>query len=152
MGSILRAFLSTRQREVLPQSRIDRKTPCPILRHPICHRAPTGERRKTLTTPNVLTEVSNLLPQGGLTEGVKRSLLHRFAEAVRFLEERDAPSRALSVHAQFAAFGLTDIAILEAALAQNCLIVTTDARFAAHLDRNKIDVVSFRLLRELNSD
>ena len=34
MGSILRAFLSTGQRELLPQSGIDRKTPYPILRIP----------------------------------------------------------------------------------------------------------------------
>src|SRR5208282_208470 len=33
-GSILRAFLSTEQRELLPQSGIDRKTPHPILRIP----------------------------------------------------------------------------------------------------------------------
>jgi len=33
-GSILRAFLSTGQRELLPQSGIDRKTPHPILRIP----------------------------------------------------------------------------------------------------------------------
>jgi hypothetical protein len=97
----------------------------------------------TLSTPSVLTEVSNLLPQGGLPEGMKRSLLGRFAEVVRFLEERYMPSGELSTHDQFVVFGLTDIAVLEAAVARNCLIVTADARFASFLYANGIDAVSF---------
>ena len=52
MGSILRAFLSTRQREVLPQSRIDRKTPCPILRirSVIAHQLASARRRSESST------------------------------------------------------------------------------------------------------
>ena len=47
-GSILRAFLSTGQRELLPQSGIDRKTPHPILRIPpvIAHELASAEEEK----------------------------------------------------------------------------------------------------------
>ena len=46
-GSILRAFLSTGQRELLPQSGIDRKTPHPILRIPpvIAHQLASARKK-----------------------------------------------------------------------------------------------------------
>jgi len=79
-------------------------------------------------------------------------MLNRFAEVVRFLKERYVASRELSFREQFDVFGLTDIAVLEAALAQKCLIVTADLQLETYLAHNKVDVLGFRLLRNLNPE
>lgn len=101
-----------------------------------------------LTTPHVLTEVSNLL---GQTPGVLRYVVYEsFSALIDGLEELHIPGPELADHAQLAVFGLTDLAILQTAASRRCLVITDDAALADFLGRSGVDAIPFSQIRTLD--
>src|SRR5207249_12261903 len=64
---------------------------------------------RVVTTPNILTEVSNLLRQ--LPEGTREESSSVFSKAVDKINEEYTSSRDLAVQNHFPKFGLTDSSI-----------------------------------------
>jgi len=96
-----------------------------------------------ITTPHILTEVSNLLSQ---SEGpLKRSYFRAFAEVIGVFDEVHVAARRIALRDHFADFGLTDLGILEAA-DPTCLVITADSRLASYLGRENTQVVDFKQL------
>ena len=100
------------------------------------------------TTPNILTEVSNLLGGLGRDElpsyrGALRQLV------VRVLDERYLPSDGLTRDRYFLRLGLTDTAIVHAAR-QGFRVLTDDAGLANALYEEGWDVINFNHLRGLD--
>jgi hypothetical protein len=106
-----------------------------------------GSFSPLVTTPHILTEVSN--PLGRSSQPLTSALFEGFAELIRLLVEHHVPSRELAGHEHLAVFGLTDLGILEIATSQKCLIITADSPLADYLMRTKIDVVPYDWIRKL---
>lgn len=98
--------------------------------------------RETITTPHILTELSNLAALKG-TELDRIRLLIK-AE-VGTMSEKHAVSRTIVAHDGFLRFGLTDAAI--AMLCPKALVLTDDLQLAVFLEQQKIDVINFNHLR-----
>ena len=98
-----------------------------------------------VVTPNILTEVSNLL---GYTEDLaKARLLLGLASLTTVVEERYLPSSEVSQAAEFSRLGLADSSNL--LLAQEDLIVLTDdLPLSLALQRRGVEVINFNHLRE----
>jgi hypothetical protein len=107
------------------------------------------ERSKEIvTTPRVLTEVSNLL--GQLPSTLQYSFYQRFSRGLKSLQERYAASGELADEKCFPKFGLTDTAILQAARG-NVVVLTDDLPLAQFLRHEKVDVINFNHLRRFDS-
>jgi rRNA-processing protein FCF1 len=100
--------------------------------------------KEVVTTPSILTEVSNLL--GQLPDSLKHSFYQHFAQAMKNMHEQYTPSQELGNEKAFPRFGLTDTAILQAASAKY-LVLTDDLRLAQHLISQNITVINFNQLR-----
>jgi len=100
--------------------------------------------KQVVTTPSVLTEVSNLL--GQLGEPIRFSVFQRFSLGIQRLQEDFTPSRELVQERCFPKFGLTDAGIVHSAKGK-FLVLTDDFRLAGYLERQGIDVVNFNHLR-----
>ncbi|MEW6349808.1 MAG: PIN domain-containing protein [Thermodesulfobacteriota bacterium] len=93
-----------------------------------------------ITTPCVLTEVSNLLGQlGGNLHG---RFFSRFAETIHLLREEYAPSTQLAGRDDFSRFGLTDSSIIHCVKGRY-LVITVDFPLSGHLWEMGVDVVNF---------
>lgn len=101
-----------------------------------------------VTTPHILTETSNLLSQQ-LSGHIRTRVFAIFAAFVgdEWSEQRAHASDLVNVPA-FLQFGLTDIAIADAAT-DSYLVLTDDAPLADHLGRLNIDVLNFNHIRGL---
>ena len=101
---------------------------------------------RIITTPNILTEVSNLSNQMGEP---KRSLyFDLFAEQIPKMDELYILSSAASSSPVFIRFGLTDSGIVS--LPPNeYLVMTADRPLAGYLASIGIDVINFNDLRYL---
>ena len=106
-----------------------------------------GQFKEIVTTPNILTEVSNLM--GHLPDKLRYSFHEQFAYDLKNLHEHYTPSRELAAEKGFPRFGLTDTAILRAA-SRDCLVLTDDFRLAQYLGSRNIDVINFNHLRTNN--
>ncbi len=84
-----------------------------------------------LTTPHILTEVSNQLAQG--SGALQYTLFQGFADLTRILIEHHVPGRDLVGQDQFHAFGLTDMGILDLAAREESLVVSADSSLVAFL-------------------
>jgi hypothetical protein len=102
---------------------------------------------KIVTTPNILTEVSNLSNQ--LPDNLKRGFYSVFAGQVRIFDERHMPSINICAQDHFIKFGLTDSGIVESA--SGYLILTDDFKLANFLENRKFDVINFNHIRFLGS-
>jgi rRNA-processing protein FCF1 len=102
--------------------------------------------KEVVTTPSILTEVSNLL--GQLPDSLKYSFYQHFAHAIRDMHEQYTPSQELGNEKAFPRFGLTDTAILQAASGKY-LVLTDDFRLARYLTSQNIAVMNFNQLRAL---
>jgi UDP-2,3-diacylglucosamine pyrophosphatase LpxH len=97
-----------------------------------------------LTTPHILTEVSNLA--GQLADPLKQAVFRTLAAAIGMLTELQAPARELCGDSAFPRFGLTDVAILRNGR-DKFLVLTDDFRLSQYLAHDKVAVVNFNHLR-----
>jgi hypothetical protein len=79
-----------------------------------------------LVTPNVLTEVSNLLGGRERDDDVTRDILKVFRWLIGRAEERNSPSIAAATRPEFSRLGLADAATLEV-LTADAVLLTDDA-------------------------
>ena len=96
---------------------------------------------KVYTTPNVLTEVSNLGKKLG------RDFFRTLTAVVSIMEERYCTSVDASTNEQFQRLGLTDAGL--SMLAENHLVLTDDLNLYLALRANNVDAVNFNHLRPL---
>lgn len=99
-----------------------------------------------VTTPNILTEVSNLSNQIG--EPARTELFAELARGICTLDERYVPSKDASGIEQFPKLGLTDSAIMHLA-AENYLVLTDDFPLSGYLEHAGVDVLNFNHIRPL---
>lgn len=95
---------------------------------------------RILTTPHILTEVSNLA--GSLPSHLQSSWSAHFSRNVDGFVEVFEESRTLVSSAVFSRFGLTDAAITS--LSSRALIVTEDFRLSGFLRAQKMPTMNFR--------
>jgi rRNA-processing protein FCF1 len=100
--------------------------------------------KEVVTTPSILTEVSNLL--GQLPEKLRYSFHEHFANGLKNLREDYTPSQELGDQKGLPKFGLTDTAILQAASGKY-LVLTDDFRLAQYLEHRNVGVINFNHLR-----
>jgi hypothetical protein len=98
-----------------------------------------------VTTPNLLTEVSNLA--GHLPNGVREGAFAAFRDQFKILNEQYVASTIATSDPQFAAFGLSDSGIAHIAQGGGYLVVTDDLRLASLLDRRNLGCVNINHLR-----
>ncbi len=101
---------------------------------------------RTVTTPNILTEVNSLL--GQLGQPRLNNCRAVFARGIGLLGEHYVPSADAAQLDQFARLGLTDTVIARLAKGSH-LVLTDDLRLASFLERIPIDVINFNHLRPL---
>lgn len=99
---------------------------------------------RIVTTPNILTEVSNLA--GQLESHQKPGYFAAFARSMALLEEQYIPSVDIGRMTEFDRLGLTDAGILRVARG-GYLVLTDDFRLAGLLDSAGVAVLNFEHLR-----
>jgi hypothetical protein len=99
--------------------------------------------KKAVTTPHVLTEVSNLT--NDLPEQTKAECLKRFHEVFAEIDELTIPSLDAAQRPEFHFLGLTDSAL--AIVSDQYLIVTDDARLVKKLNESHLEALNFNHLR-----
>ena len=102
---------------------------------------------KRVTTPNILTEVSNLA--GDIPDGLRNDFFRLIREHFELLDETHCPSKSAAASTIFPRFGLTDTVITEVA-AQGYLVLTADFPMANYLASIKADVINFNHHRSLS--
>ena len=101
-----------------------------------------------VTTPNILTEVSNLLAQ--LPDNLHAQYFATFAHSLQQRVNEDyIPSGRLVLKEQFPKLGLTDTGIIEQARNGN-LVLTVDLPLYNRLCDLGFDVINFNHVRESN--
>jgi len=100
---------------------------------------------RIVTTPNILTEVSNL--SSAIPDTKKAAYFTWFASRLAVLQEEYVPSIA-ALGNRWARFGLTDAGIAEIAKSRY-LVLTDDFRLSQVLPSEGIDAVNFNHLREM---
>jgi hypothetical protein len=103
-----------------------------------------GQFRTIVTTPHILTEVSNLA--GRLPSSMHMEFRMLFRKVIGQLSEQSKPSKVVSEESDFLRFGLADTAISLVAGGQY-LVLTDDVSLAGLLGKRKIDVVNFNHVR-----
>ena len=98
---------------------------------------------RVVTTPHILTEVSNLAGQLG---SQKQRFFSYFAKGISQLIEHCEPSKNLAQVESFVKFGLTDAAIIDLVKGQ-FLVLTEDFPLANYLSQQGVDVINFNHLR-----
>ena len=101
---------------------------------------------RLVTTPNILTEVSNL--SGHLGEPIRTNYFQFLAERIPSMEERYINSASIVEQESFKKIGLTDTGILEISKTRY-LVLTDDFRLSQTLQSQNIDVVNFNHIRVL---
>ncbi len=100
-----------------------------------------------VTTPHVLTEVSNLA--NSLGSPIKEHWFRRFREALQLFDEQQVVSRELSSKDEFLAFGLTDAALCT--LCGEVLLITEDGVLYRYLRSKNLPVINFSDIRDLRA-
>ncbi len=98
-----------------------------------------------VVTPNVLTEVSNLL--GHTDKRTSQVLLAWLGSQVAAFDEHYVPSHEAIAAAEFSRLGLTDATILSCPL-QDLAVLTDDIHLYLALERRGVEVINFHHLRE----
>jgi rRNA-processing protein FCF1 len=102
--------------------------------------------RSIVTTPNILTEVSNLA--GQIAEPRRTRVFQTFAQAVKIIPEQYVHSSTATENAAFVRFGLTDAVVARMAEGE-VLVLTDDFRLSQFLERSRLPVINFNHLRML---
>ena len=100
------------------------------------------------TTPNILTEVSNLVNKG-LAEDYRASCFIFFAQFVTQIQENYIESKKVTNTNQFIKLGLTDCGIENIATKNKYLVLTVDFPLYGYLSKNCVDVINFNSLRDI---
>ncbi len=98
-----------------------------------------------VVTPNILTEVSNLL--GQTDEKIRGSLLILLQSLVRISEEHYVRSLEAVEAAEFPRLGLADASIL-ACPTEGLTVLTDDIHLYLALQKRGVEVINFNHLRE----
>lgn len=99
---------------------------------------------KLITTPNIMTEVSNL---GGNMHGdMLKGFFSVFANSFTVISEKYLPSKSIANNKNFDKFGLTDIGIMLVAK-DNYLILTDDFKLSQFASKNDIDTINFNHIK-----
>ncbi len=102
---------------------------------------------KIITTPQVLTEISNL--SGKLPEPTRTNYFAHLARLIpRIFDERYVHSSAIATDGAFIPFGLTDAGVAVVCSAK-IPVLTDDGRLAAHLLSRGVYVVFYNVIQDL---
>ena len=99
---------------------------------------------KIVTTPNILTEVSNL--SGQLGEPKKSEYFKKFSSGISLLEEEYVASKDVADMQEFVRFGLTDTGIVHLTRGKY-LVLTDDLQLSQYLQSAEVDVINFNNIR-----
>lgn len=97
-----------------------------------------------VTTPNIVTEVSNLAD--ALDKPFPLQYFEHFIRLIHLASELYTPSREIMQMPEFLQYGLTDAAILQRAIGQ-FLVLTDDLPLYVHLITSGVDAVNFTQFR-----
>jgi len=106
-----------------------------------------GYFSKTITTPNILTEVSNLSTTA-ISRNLYETYLPHFATGIQLLVEEYVPSSAAAQIPIFNRLALTDAGIEQVARGKY-LVMTIDLDLYLHLEAQGIGVVNYNHIRDL---
>lgn len=101
---------------------------------------------KLITTPNILTEVSNL--SGQLPEAIRSLFWEDFSGRMPRLQETYTASTTISASAPFTKLGLTDSGIVDL-VKDKYLVLTDDLKLFGYLQNVGIDVINFNHIRSI---
>ncbi|MCT7958431.1 PIN domain-containing protein [Laspinema palackyanum] len=101
---------------------------------------------KTVTTPNILTEVNSLVNQ--IREPERSQCLQILGQGLTKLDEFYIESATVGRADNFKEFGLTDCGIIEVAR-NKYLVLTDDFKLSNSLHNMGIDTINFNHLRSL---
>lgn len=101
---------------------------------------------KIVTTPNILTEVSNFLNQLG--EPARSLCFQTSAEKIGLMEEHYIDSQGLVTQEEYIKHGLTDTGIISLSKS-SYLILTDDFKLSQHLQKRGLDAINFNHIRVL---
>jgi len=102
--------------------------------------------QKVITTPSILTEVSNLANQ--LNEPERAQCFTFFASEIQNIEENYCDSKLASQEPKFLTFGLTDCGIAQISQ-DKYLVLTDDFPLSNYLTNKGIDTLNFNHIRHL---
>jgi rRNA-processing protein FCF1 len=105
-----------------------------------------GNFQKVITTPHVLSEVSNHVDK--FKGDYHREIFKSFACLIEESEEHFKAAQSLTNSEGFVTFGLTDVAISVLA-SEKILVLTSDFPLAGFLEKKGVDVINFNHLRQL---
>jgi predicted nucleic acid-binding protein len=100
--------------------------------------------RLLITTPHILTEVSNL--SSAISERDREAYFRAIASHLTLLDEQRVASQ-VCLNSRWARFGLTDAAIATIAK-KKYLVITDDFRLSQSLQNDGIDALNFNHLRQ----
>ena len=103
--------------------------------------------KRRLTTPNILTEVSNLSPNCNNLRW--RGYFENFKNEIEIVDEKYFQSNNLSKMDEFSFLGLTDSSIIKIAQ-QKYLVLTDDLPLYDRLQKQKLDAVNFIHIKTAN--
>ncbi|MBP0030598.1 PIN domain-containing protein [Roseofilum sp. Guam] len=104
---------------------------------------------KVITTPHILTEVSNLINNLGEPErSTALKILGQITQNPAKVQEEYRESSQLMQNDKFSKFGLTDCGILEICQGRY-LVLTNDLELASYLYSQNIDTINFNHIRGL---
>jgi len=102
--------------------------------------------KKVVTTPNILTEVSNL--SDAIPENLREPYFGEFKRCLSVLVEEYIPSSA-ALGSRWSRFGLTD-AVIATISRERYLVITEDFRLSQALASDGIDALNFNHLRYIS--
>lgn len=103
-----------------------------------------GLFRRVVTTPHILTEVSNLA--GQLADTTRTGVFETLSAGIALFDERHTPASDLAGDPAFPRFGIADTAVLREAKGRY-LVLTDDFRLSQYLQSEGVDVFNFHHLR-----
>jgi rRNA-processing protein FCF1 len=104
-----------------------------------------GAFRRIVTTPHIVTEVSNLA--GQLTGRTRDGFFAQLATGLSSIHEEHTEAKELARTDTFVRFGITDTAVFHQARGRY-LVLTDDFRLSQYLVSQKVDAVNFNHLRQ----
>jgi hypothetical protein len=105
-----------------------------------------GKFQKIVTTPHILTEVSNHADK--IKGGDHKKIFGQLISLIEQFDEHAESTKILVKSDAFIRFGLTDTAISSLA-SKNFLVLTVDLPLVGYLQGKKADVINFNHLRQM---